>query len=370
MSPFVPQWLNQMGQGAQGMTGLPTLPGANRQRSLADVLAETMAAQRQFEQGEALQGQDYIDNSGIGGALLMGLQGFVGSQKASKAEKQLADLLRERFDLENADAEKSARAQMEAEDRDYERQLRLIEAREAARARGKAPDWKSQAIEDLSPEQRQQAALISLGLAPRAGSGPAPERVQFGAPMEVMGPDGRPMLVRPRSDGGLEPVQGFRPKAENEKLSVQEQKELFAQNMRQVSADGAMAIIDELDAMAKRDVGGRITGNLPYAQTFSEDIEAYNSGTAALVDEITRLRRVPGIGTQSNLDLEQALRAIPDAGSGAETRRKALDRLRSVVARIREESEAASERVGGAGARARPASLGGQTGDPLIDKYL
>jgi hypothetical protein len=39
----------------------------------------------------------------------------------------------------------------------------------------------------------------------------APERVTYGQPISVIGPDGQEIMVRPGSDGSIKPIEGFKP---------------------------------------------------------------------------------------------------------------------------------------------------------------
>lgn len=59
-------------------------------------------------------------------------------------------------------------------------------------------------------DQQRQWARAQMGPAASAMYR-APPQVSYGAPTTVIGPDGKPTLVRPTSDGGMVPVQGYAP---------------------------------------------------------------------------------------------------------------------------------------------------------------
>jgi hypothetical protein len=119
-------------------------------------------------------------------------------------------------------------------------------------------------------------------------------------------------------------------------LSAKDQQ---AQQLRGVSADQADELIGQLEGLTKQGVGGPIAGRVPAAisSVFNPSVEAYETTRAQLVDEITRLRRVPGIGAQSDLELRTALAAIPGAETNEATRAKAFANLRDVIQRVKAE---------------------------------
>lgn len=182
-SPFVPSWLQQIAGGMQtgGLETLQVLPGANQVRGIADVMGDLYSAKGDAGIADQFLGAEYVPNSGIGGALAMGLQAFVGKNLRDKSDKRISDLLREEFDIQSKterEALERAAAKAQAE---FDR--KAAAARKAGHSEGaaiaiaegvplpKEKDAYDRWLSSQSPEAIDQAFKVKAGLAARPGSG-------------------------------------------------------------------------------------------------------------------------------------------------------------------------------------------------------
>lgn len=328
-SPWMPDYLGG------SLRTLGALPGANAPRSPGELQAEFLANQDRMKLADALASQGYVPNSGALGSIAQIFGAWSGNKIKKEEQKKLAELLREESDMLSAAERQKLEDQAKADEakrlrdfEDYAKRKRLdAELRPAAK-----PQFSNGLIFDPNT---QQVTRTPYYREPQDAGQQTPEDIRKLQAYLQLPPDQRAEYDRLFGKDG------------NEKLSVQEQKELTAQNLKGIAADNALGIIDELDKLNKQDVGGRIVGNLPGASIVDPRIEQYNALTAQLVEEATRLRRIPGIGTQSNMDLQQAMLSIPAAGTNVETRNAALKRIRDVVNRVKSESESAGRRLNG-----------------------
>lgn len=134
------------------------------------------------------------------------------------------------------------------------------------------------------------------------------------------------------------------------------------------SIDSASSALDTMQSLTDKGVGGPVAGRLvPYwAGGAGADLRQYDAQARVLIDELTRLQRIPGLGAQSNLELEEAMKAVPTSDVDEETRKVRIDQIRKKLSAMRAIFE--NPNVGGPSSQAPAAT--GATGDPLIDKYL
>ena len=208
---FVPSWLQQLGQSAQSLPTLQALPGANAPidpRTMADVLAEMYSAQDDLSVADRLSGAEYIPNSGIGGALAMGLQAFAGKKLRDKSQGKLSDLLREKSELmSRAEREELERA-AKAEEAKHQRSLERIREQERAKAENRAPARPQFSNGLIFDPNTGEVTRTPFYREPESG-----QRVTFGAPIEAIDPaTGKPAFFRPTSDGRMVPVDGAAPR--------------------------------------------------------------------------------------------------------------------------------------------------------------
>lgn len=348
-APWMPDYLGG------SLRTLGALPGANAPRSPGELQAEFLANQDRMKLADALASQGYVPNSGALGSIAQIFGAWSGGKIKKEEQKKLAELLREESDMLSAAERQKLEDQAKAEEARFQRELEKIAFTEKTKAQNRPKDWKAGVIESLSPEQLRQAGMIDLGLAPRAGSGPAPTE----APSSIR--ELQAYLALPEDQRAIyDRLQGR--EVGQAALSAKDQA---AQDMRAVSAEQADTLIGQLEAATKAGVGGPIESLAPFKSLTNPAFEEYEAIRAQLVDEITRLRKVPGMGSQSDLELRTALAAIPGPETNESTRAKAFANLRQVIGKVRAElSGGAPKGISGS------ADATGRTGDPLIDKYL
>lgn len=149
--------------------------------------------------------------------------------------------------------------------------------------------------------------------------------------------------------GGYAAVKDFRgsgaePSEYDAELARQRAKnqarEELAAPQKDAAIDSAMTYLDRLDSLNSEGVGGPLAG-LGNAVTFGAANKLNPSGAdfenavAGLNDEILRLTRIPGVGTQSNLEALKAELAGIQYGAPEATTRFKLQTIRQKLETIR-----------------------------------
>ncbi len=161
-------------------------------------------AQQDRQRAMQMQQAQY-QGGGASGILAALLQNMGGKQLERKADESASAAVARQFEFQNKAAQQAAEKAAADEERKFQRDLE----RDRKKAEAAAANRAKTTLDYLPEADRGRAARISSGLELGAQ---APQRVSYGAPVEVMGPDGKPMLVRPGSDGSMSPVNGFGPR--------------------------------------------------------------------------------------------------------------------------------------------------------------
>lgn len=133
------------------------------------------------------------------------------------------------------------------------------------------------------------------------------------------------------------------------------------------SVESAESALAAMEAATKKGVGGPFEAM--FGTAINPALSAYETDASVLSEELTRLRRVPGIGSQSNLELQHAVKAIQDGSSDPSIREANFKRIRNILSQMKATFQ--NPAMGGQPSAAPSAPVtGGLTGDPLIDKYL
>jgi hypothetical protein len=362
------------------MNWLQMLAGGQQQPQ-AMQMDNPYAAQMAFDNAQqerqrAMQMQQPQYQGGGASGILAGLLSILGGKQLEKRANETAtQALQRQFEYQNkaaqAQAEQAAAEEERKFQRDLERDRKKLEAAAANRPKT--------ALDYLPEGERERAARISQGLELGAQ---APQRVTYGAPVEVVGPDGKPMLIRPGSDGSMQPIQGFapRPQAGNVPAGYQP------------TPDGKLAFIPGGPADPARPVpvAGEQAARLAMGEVFLskapqilEEIKAgaltgpYDANKAALgygrQGEISRqlasgsdalLRNLTGAG-MSNTEAEKYVARYQ------ESRFDTAETLYSKVSQLREELQAYKDKLAGGAAPAGPSGSVGVGGDyqAIMAKY-
>lgn len=342
-SPWMPDYLGG------SLRTLGALPGANAPRSPGELQAEFLANQDRMKLADALASQGYVPNSGVLGSIAQIFGAWSGNKIKKEEQKKLAELLREESDMLSAAERQKLEDQAKADEAKFQRELEKIAFTEKTKAQNRAPARPQFSGGLIFDPNTGEVTKTPFYREPQAQGAEAPASIRE---LEAY------MQMTPEQQKAYDRLQGR--EVGPAQLSAKDQQ---AQALRGVSADQADVLLRQLEGYTQAGVGGPLEGRLP--AIFNPSNEEYESVRAQLVDEISRLRRVPGIGAQSDLELRTALAAIPGVETNEETRKKAFANLRQVIAQVRRE-------LGGSpsGGISGSADASGRTGDPLIDKYL
>ena len=108
-------------------------------------------------------------------------------------------------------------------------------------------------------------------------------------------------------------------------------------------------------------------GRVPYG-TLEGDADAYDRGVSAIMDTITTLTRVPGLGAQSDYEARLKAATLPERTATAQGRAQSLNDLRMLVRDMRAEYATWLKQFGGPGGRNAPASSTGARRVNSIDE--
>lgn len=249
----------------------------------------------------------------------------------------------------------------------------------AAKLRELNPDW-----DRMSPEEaREYAGWIAGQAQSKLGIAPAqpktPEAFTLGAGQTRYAPNGQPIASAPVSNA-MTPYQQERLKIEREKLNktssadtgplvqvagpdgnpIYKTREDAVDKPAYVARDKPAAAdikyqreiktkIPRLKAAERRlerlaEAAGSIEKNWlfdggkldQYALAWTKQGGELEQSAASLVPELTALTRVPGIGSQSDLESRLASLQFPSAEFGPETNRKAVAELRAFIADLKD----------------------------------
>jgi hypothetical protein len=324
-SPWMPDYLGG------SLRTLGALPGANAPRSPGELQAEFLANQDRMKLADALASQGYVQNSGALGSIAQIFGAWSGGKIKKEEQKKLAELLREESDMLSASERRKLEDQAKAEEAKFQRELEKIAFSEKTKAQNRAPARPRFSNGLIFDPNTSEVTKTPFYREPQAQGADTPASIRE---LEAY------MQMTPEQQKAYDRLQGR--EVGPAQLSAKDQQ---AQAIRGVSADQADTLLQQLEGYTKAGVGGPIEGRLP--AILSPSNEEYESVRAQLVDEISRLRRVPGIGAQSDLELRTALAAIPGVETNEETRKKAFANLRQVIAKVRQELGGSSGGISG-----------------------
>lgn len=341
-------WMQRLFQGIGGQQQPP---------DMSNPYSVDMAIQQAMQQQQRAQ-QMQMPQVGAGrGSFLAGLAQMLGGRALeARSGETLKEALSKRFEMDNARRTAEAEQKRIEEERKFQREIekaqKVAEAEQAARAKYRQPaqpSFEQQLFEQLPPEMRGKAAMGKFGLLPQAQAQPGFDERMFMA----LSPDQQQAAIKQKFGIGENP------------LTAQDVKLIQSQQQKNISLDNALGIIKKMQSMTDDGVGGPIAAASlnPFTNRLTpagQQIEQYDAQAAALGDELTRLMRIPGIGAQSNLELEAALKGIPTSNKTEATRKAILDQIANKLKAMRESPTFFDIR--GGQQPAQPAA--GMTGDP------
>jgi len=295
-----------------------------------NIQADMMRGQRDMQMADMFANSGYVQNSGPWGVLAQMAQAWAGGKLAKRGEERIADALRRQFEEDTKAREREAEQAAKAEEAAYQRDV------------GRRRAEKSDPI--LNPQTAREPIKLGNQLVRYNDDGTVQKLYEVPrAPQADRQPTSFEVQMEIARQLGATPEQlrdlalGQKPAGE---MSVRDQialrKEDQANQTRGAAIDNAMAVIADMEAATKRGVGGPVAGSdwNPLTSTIfgnatgGQDIEKFNADASALQDELSRIQRIPGIGTQTDFELRQMMRAMPTASMSESTRTEALARIR------------------------------------------
>lgn len=123
-----------------------------------------------------------------------------------------------------------------------------------------------------------------------------------------------------------------------EGLSAAEQKTIRDVKMRMPRLNATLRRVGRVGSALDRIEKGTFAdgGRLDqYALSWSKDGQELQAAVAQLMPELMALTRVPGIGSQSDLEARQAALALPDLSLGPDVNRRSFEELKTFVEDLR-----------------------------------
>jgi hypothetical protein len=186
------------------------------------------------------------------------------------------------------------------------------------------PDYEAQRLQ-IAQEANARAAQAAADAAEvrrRQTFGPAPQGQRF------------------RDDGTLEPIPGYTPP-----ISATERKDMLARRTKAPQVRNVLRGLDRIDSALKQlDMPGVNTGPLDQfivgRMPAGQELEA---ATGGIQNSLLALTRVPGIGSQSDLEARIAALQYPSLNNPPEVNRRTMDQLRAFVNDLKEAYDVAME---------------------------
>lgn len=163
---------------------------------------------------------------------------------------------------------------------------------------------------------------------PRAPTPPKDERL-----VQIEGPDGKPQYVR-ESDAVGKP--GYVARDKPAAADLKWQREIKSKQPRLLAADRRVErLAAAVEAIGKNVLfdGGPLD---QYALAWSKQGQEIAQAKAALTSELTALTRVPGIGSQSDLETRLASLPFPSAEFAPEVNARAIAELKAFMADLKD----------------------------------
>lgn len=315
--------------------------------AMADLESERMKLGRNEQLLSALMGGHYVKDSGNAGLATSILGSLIGAFQQKRQDENLRDWMTRSFEAENQKAEAAARAAMEKEDREFQRDIEKAsrKARDEAKAKREfaTPEFTGGGVFDpstgtFSPSQEwmQQQLGLKAGEAriSAANRAPAadpfakyklavqqgiltPEQAQQAIQRDLMGAGGQnaPSGYRPTADGALEPIPGG---------PADKPKEV---DPKQAAAAQAMEILASLRQQVPE--SGPIEGMIPTPGT-----QKFDRTVAQLVNPFQTLTRIPGQGAQSDKELATLMASFPSATNYESVNEEGIKNLESYLQKI------------------------------------
>lgn len=331
---------------------------------LPQIQNDLMRGQRDLQMADALMQTGYIPNSGGWGALAQVLGAWRGKRLEKKAGERVSDAMRRQMEYDAAAKAEERERAAAAEEAEYQRNL--------GRRRNEAGDQVLNPKKPREPinignqlvmvgDDGQARVLHETPRAPQQGRQPTAIEVQVAMARQLGASDDQ---IRALVLGG-----GEKPLSARDQIALRKDQE--AQQTRGAAINNALSILGDMEQATEAGIGGPIAslGLNPFTNRLTDAgqaIEKYDADAASLQDELTRIQRIPGIGTQTDFELRQMLRALPTSSMTEETRRAVLQRIRNKLTELQPAIDAAQAgAIGGPIQQAPIGDMGGWSITPL-----
>ena len=226
--------------------------------------------------------------------------------------------------------------------------------------------------DDLSPQERAVAmADINAGgqasevtLPPQQGAGgiaqpyraPSNEQESFGQPQAVLGPDGQQRFVQFGNRGGVREVPGYNA-APNATANAADQKAVRQAQQKLPQLQNAIRGMDRIGDALRSLSGGMVnTGPMDqYYTRYTKEGQELEAAVGAIQNSVLALTRVPGVGSQSDLEQRVAMLQYPSLDKDPAVNARTLENLRLFMADLK----AAYDNVTGGALPQSPQRQGG-----------
>ena len=135
--------------------------------------------------------------------------------------------------------------------------------------------------------------------------------------------------------------------------------------------EAARRRVDRLAQSIETIAGGMFDGGPidQYALRYTPQGQEMIQASASLLSELTALTRVPGIGSQSDLETRLANLQLPSLEFGPEINRRAIEELRTFIADLSDAYASVGGQSESASAPTQPAQGGSTDINALLEKY-
>jgi hypothetical protein len=230
------------------------------------------------------------------------------------------------------------------------------------------PDQQAEAARLLQAKQDftiQGGKVVPTGLSGGQPIAPPAVRPAWVRPDKPAGRTAPPSGYRYAPDGvTLEPIPGGPADKPAPGETAAESKARREAALKIPRVDAAVRRLDRVSSAVESLASGLVDGGPidAYALKFSPKGQELTTAVASLLPELTALTRVPGIGSQSDLETRLANLQLPSLEVSPEINRRTLEELRTFMLDL----QAAYKNLAGEAAQDAPAD----DDDALIGKYL
>ena len=311
---------------------------------MAQIEGDIASGQQKLDLANSLMGAEYVPNSGIWGVISQVAQSMYGQKLAKDSNEKITDAISRRMQEMNK-AEDAKRLAAAAEE-----QRKLNALREQRRTDANAMGITGKDIERyaITGEMPKASKMkFDKGFFINEETGQVVKNDDWLKAQEQIKRAGV-SAPQPRAPSALaeriELAKAMGATPEQLKALVMQEKPMGAAEAKQkqgdvvkgASLENALNIIGKLEEKTARGVGGPVaaSGLNPFTSTMNpfsdagQQIEEYDGQANMLIDELTRIQRVPGIGAQSNQELENIIKMIPTANKTEKTRTELLAQIK------------------------------------------